>query len=210
MDPSSFPKPDSTFRTGKMVPWRNKLILVDWDRIRRLDFECRPEEFCTPATSCCKNYEVTVGQRERKMIYGMLPFAAEYVPDLKRGGGFEDPFEYAEPGLSAIEQDEDGACRFAYQRRGALCCALHQAALDAHMDPVQVKPRACVLWPLALGPGDGYWILSVDPSAESFACVKLRRHPRRQPGTFVIDTLLSLFGACFLLKLLPSSGRTPK
>jgi len=199
---------DSVIRTPHrnrvLVRWRGREILVHWDRIRRLDFACLPRKLCTPLSSCCATYEVTVSPQERRIIDGLLPLVAKYLPDLRVRGGFENLFEPAGAGLYAIEQDERGTCRFAYRRRGTLLCSIHLAAIDLGVHPARVKPRACTLWPLWLIPRDGHLVLTLDPSSESFACVRLRSRPRQEPCPAVADIIRGVLGDRVLGDLLAS------
>jgi len=195
--PSSSPNGTCVF-----VKWYGKTVLVDWDSIRCLDYDCDPRRFCTPTTSCCADYEVTVGPRERKIIDGMLPLAARYVQSLRNGDGYDNLFEPVGSNLYAIEQDDEGVCRLGYRANGTLFCSLHSAALDVGIKPARVKPRACTLWPLALGPENGHLHLSIDPSAPSFPCVRLISRPRSGPTEPVADIIRSLFGKRVLNDLL--------
>jgi hypothetical protein len=132
----------------------------------------------------------------------MLPLVAKYLPNLRLNEGFENLFEPIEPGLYAIEQDENGVCRLACRERGRLLCSLHRAALDLGLEPAWVKPRACTLWPLILGRRDSRLVLSIDPSAESFPCVRLCSHSRSKPCPAVTDIVRALFGRRVLADLL--------
>ncbi len=176
------------------VLWRGQPLLVEWDKIRRLEFACRPRKFCTPTTSCCANYEVVVSRRERRIIDGMLPFVSAYLPHIRVRGGFANLFDQIEPGLYAIEQDDQDTCRFAYRAGGTLLCSLHRAALDLGIDPARVKPRACALWPLSLLHRSGKLVLSVDSSAKSFTCVRFLSRPRSKPCPSVRHIICTMFG----------------
>lgn len=193
-----------------MVHWRGQPLLVEWERIRRLEFACHPRKFCTPATSCCANYEVVVSRRERSVIDGMLPFVSFYLPGIRVPGGFANLFEPVEPGLYAIEQDDQDICRFAYRASGALLCSLHRAALDIGLEPARVKPRACALWPLSLSHRNGRLVLSVDRSAESFPCVRLVSPPRLKPCPAVDHIIRTMFGKSLINDLLALQGATKK
>ena len=68
---------------------------------------------------------------------------------------------------------------FAYRSEGGLRCSLHSAAEDLGVPPADVKPSACLLWPLAITSGPRR-ALTVHDDACRFPCNRPRA-PKR-PG----------------------------
>ena len=146
-------------------------VAVDVPALLALEYACDPA-LCRAGRSCCAGYEVCIDEDEIPKLVGAVPLARRYVPDLPDGGNV---FERLFAGLYAIDTDEDGLCVFAYGgARGETLCSIHSAALDDGFDPRAVKPRSCLLWPLAMA-GSPPRYLSVDPGAYSYPCCTRRR-----------------------------------
>ncbi|MFO8050060.1 MAG: hypothetical protein R6U29_13590 [Desulfosudaceae bacterium] len=149
---------------------------------------------------CCANYEVTVTSREMDRIIGWLPLAARFCPSLAAAGDYENVFEELGNGLYSIDTDEDGACVFAYRRGNGLACSLHSAAEELGRPVREVKPTACLLWPLAVLEGK-HRVLSVQDDVFEFSC----NHPA--PGDdfslcpAVAGNLAEVFGMEFTRQL---------
>jgi hypothetical protein len=110
-----------------------------------------------------------------RRIIQVLPEAAELCPHLKAGRGYDNVFEYVEPGLHALDTTEDGLCLLAYVADHTIRCSLHTAGTNLGLPLEKVKPEACLLWPMSLSEGDE--VLSLAGDALSFRCTVPRRKP---------------------------------
>jgi len=172
-------------------------LRVDMTALSQLVHRCRPG--CCGTAGCCSKYEVCINSAELSRIVGFLPSAARFCPHLKLPHGFDNIFEDLGGGIYALETDDDGLCLLAYKHRRSFKCSLHTVAEQCGLHPYQVKPHACVLWPLALTSSRAK-ILTVDETAYNFPCST--RQPINSPlCTSVIDTIECLFGSATLRRL---------
>jgi hypothetical protein len=176
-------------------------VRVDVDALVGIAHTCIPER-CRDRRSCCACYEVCVGKSEMSPIVGCLPQAAKYNPALRDGSSCIDPFEETDEGAhAALATDPDGACVFAYKgTRGETWCALHSAALDLGLRPLDVKPQSCWLWPLALTESKPL-VLGVQEDAFSFPCNRRRSRTSRQLHRGIAEIVEAVFGEEFLVRL---------
>ena len=113
----------------------------------------RPDERPLIDMGCCCRYEVPLTARDRRTVREHL---AEVRPHLPAGHRLldagADPFACNEEdyGFKMVHDNPLGGCQFNLYREGRCRCALHSAALAAGEDPLEWKPLACSLWPLAL------------------------------------------------------------
>jgi hypothetical protein len=150
-------------------------VVVDVEALGGIEYECRPG-LCGESGVCCAGYDICVDEAELEKLTGGIDLAQDYVPHLAEG---PPPFRHAFGRLYALDTDEDGLCVYAWRdEEGAVLCSLHSAALEAGLDLRQVKPRPCLLWPLATGGSDPEY-LSVDPGALGYPCVHRRRFDGR-------------------------------
>jgi hypothetical protein len=117
---------------------------------------------------CCSTYEVCVTRAEMRRIIQVMPEAARLCPHLGADDGYDNVFEQVEPGLYAIDTTEDGLCLFAYKARRKIQCALHTVALKRGIRLEEVKPKACLLWPMIFS--EGSEALSLTDDALLFHC----------------------------------------
>jgi len=102
---------------------------------------------------CCCRYEVPLTARDRNIVREHL---ARVRPHLPEGHRLLDP--EAEPfapieedyGFKMVHENPLGGCQFNLYREGRCRCALHSAALAEGENPLDWKPIACSLWPLAI------------------------------------------------------------
>mgnify|MGYP001578606314 FL=1 len=150
---------------------REKTVSVDLASLRQVEHRCRgcaQDEPC-----CCSAYEVCVTDAEMKQIIQVLPEAAKLCPHLKTDHGYDNVFEYVEPGLYALDTAEDGLCLLAYVADHKIRCSLHTAGTNLGLPLGKVKPKACLLWPMSLSEGDE--VLSLAGDALSYRCTTRRR-----------------------------------
>ena len=83
---------------------------------------------------------------------------------------------------------------------GQALCSLHSAALSLKLSPADVKPKCCLLWPLALEEGD-IPILGVHSDAFEFPCNRPRQPDPRELDAGVSDILETIWGAGFAGKV---------
>jgi hypothetical protein len=172
-------------------------MLVDVDALCSIEHECRPT-LCADTGVCCAGYDICVEEQELDRLTGATALAADYVPGLAEG---PPPFRHLFADLYALDTDEAGLCVYAWRDpAGRTLCSLHSAALDRGLDVRRVKPRSCLLWPLAVsGSEPGY--LSVDPGAFRYPCN--RRRPASAAGLHrtIRRHVAYVFGEGFLEEL---------
>jgi len=117
---------------------------------------------------CCSTYEVCVTAAEMRRIIRVMPTVAKLCPHLGTDDGYDNVFEYVERGLYAIDTTEDGLCLFAYTAHRKIQCALHTVAKEQGIPLAQVKPKACLLWPLIFS--EGAEAVSLTDDALHFHC----------------------------------------
>jgi hypothetical protein len=145
-------------------------LKVDLEALGSISHRCEPA-LCRASGSCCARHDVWIGAEERSRIQNLLPAACEVTPRLSEE---ETLFKPLGPDVYAIRRTGDGLCIFAYadpERR--VLCALHSAALKTGLAPREVKPRGCLLWPLALATSEPS-LLFVQDGAFGFPCNRLR------------------------------------
>jgi len=106
------------------------------------------------------------------------------LPAYQNEHGYDNVFEYVEPGLYALDTTEDGLCLLAYVADHRIRCSLHTAGTNLGLPLGKVKPEACLLWPMSLSEGDE--VLSIAGDALAYRCTALRRkRSNRLPAAFV-------------------------
>jgi hypothetical protein len=108
-----------------------------------------------------------------QQIIQVLPEAAKLCSHLKTDHGYDNVFEYVDPGLYALDTTEDGLCLLAYVADRKIRCSLHRAATNLGLPLGKVKPKACLLWPMIFSEGDE--VLSLAGDALSFRCTIRKR-----------------------------------
>ena len=174
-------------------------IVVDIPALLSIAHSCDPS-ICTSSGSCCGSFEICVEADEMDRVVGFMPMAAEFSDGLMAGGSFGNVFEELEPGLFGIDEGEFGVCVFGYHgAKDEVLCSLHSVAMKRNYKPEEIKPRGCVLWPLAVSE-DKPLYLSVDSEAFLFPCNKERQGASTlDPG--IADIINKLFGSAFLDKV---------
>jgi len=178
-------------------------IHVNLAAILSIDHTCRG---CTrPETCCCARYEVCVDTAEINRIIQVLPEAAKLCPHLKTAKGYDNVFEEVDPGLYAIDTDDDGLCVFAFMAGHTIRCSLHSTALNLGLPLEKVKPQACLLWPLSSSENNEF--LSLDNESLSFRCISRRRNPSRKLSPSLLETIKLLYGETFSAQLEKEAGK---
>lgn len=140
-------------------------------------------------------------RRELNRMTGMIPASSAYASTLREGKGYANPFESVGEGLHALDTDDSGRCVFAYKSRaGHVLCSVHSAALDAGLNPFQIKPSVCTLWPLALSE-DKPPVLSVQEGVFDFPCNTRPSRPLKRLDAGIAEILDALYGEAFRAKV---------
>lgn len=148
---------------------------------------CRAGEPC-----CCSTYEVCVTRAEMRRIIQAMPEAARLCPHLGADDGYDNVFEQVEPGLYAIDTTEDGLCLFAYKARRKIQCSLHTVALKHRIPLEEVKPKACLLWPMIFSKGAE--ALSLTDDALLFHCNAPKRNGSRSISVSFTEAIELVYG----------------
>jgi hypothetical protein len=179
-------------------------ILIDVPALMSIRHRCRPG-VCKGKPNCCSRFQIHVDEKELETIVGFLPLVEKYTSTVGREKGYDNVFEEAEDGLFLIDADENEQCVFAYVNEAAeTLCSLHSAAIDLGLPPVDVKPRCCSLWPLALTTGS-HPILSINALFASFPCNRKKAVPAGIDAG-IQETIRIYFGKSFLSELLSKVG----
>lgn len=167
--------------------------------------------------SCCSRYEVPLSRRDCEVVRRHLPrVRAMLPPGYRLRDSRESPFRADEEyGPELVDDNPLGACELNLYVDGRCRCALHAVALEAGENPLDWKPIACALWPLAIntfeGEGDERRMLLTvyceenealfDGDDDPFACL-VDQNPS-YPRTFESEraTLAYLFGEAWYAEL---------
>jgi hypothetical protein len=161
-------------RKKHQLPHQRSTVEVDVEALLLLDNRCNG---CSRGERCCcSSYEVCVTTAEMKRIIRVLPEAARYCPHLLTKQGYDNVFEQEERGLFSIDTTENGLCLFAYWSNHRTQCSLHTVAMTLGLPLEEVKPKACLLWPMHFSEGDE--VLSMITDAFQFNC-----NSRKTPGS---------------------------
>ena len=181
-----------------------KNIRVDVPALMSIRHRCRPG-VCKGRPNCCSRFQIHVDEKELETIVGFLPLVEKYTSSMGGEPGYDNVFEEAEDGCFIIDADEDEQCVFAYVNDAEeTLCSLHSAAFDLGLQPVDVKPKCCSLWPLALN-GGPQPVLSVNKLYASFPCNRKKAVPKGLDAG-IQETIRIYFGESFLSELLSKSG----
>ena len=157
---------------------------------------CSVEHTCdgcaSAASCCCSTYEVCVSPAEMRRIIRIMPEVVKLCPHLEMDDGFDNVFEYVEPGLYAIDTTEDGLCLFAYKARKKIQCALHTVGVQRGIPLAQVKPKACLLWPMTYS--EGAEALSLTDDALCFHCNAPKRKGSRSISASLTEAIDCVYG----------------
>lgn len=173
---------------------------VDVASLLSLSHRCDPT-LCIETGSCCEDHTVVVNTRELARILDVLPLLRLHLSG--HGFGRMTEVEYAEIWSGAYALKNNGAmnCPFAYiGESGQLLCALHTIALAEGMEPGDIKPGGCMLWPLSLS-GDAAGELSVQPGAYRYPCNHMRTGSETELDNGVRDIVAACFGKGFVRAL---------
>jgi hypothetical protein len=102
--------------------------------------------------SCCSRYKVPLSRRDCEVVTRHLEQVRPLLlPGYRMLDPEEDPFRTDdEYGPELCDDNPLGGCEFNLYQEGRCRCALHSAALAAGENPLDWKPVACALWPLAV------------------------------------------------------------
>lgn len=183
-------------------------MLVDLDGIRRIRHHCDPE-LCKGTRNCCRYYAITFTYRELRRAVGLMPYCRELAPHLAEGQPLENPFEHTGPGEYTVDEQDNGACAFAFtDARNRTWCSIHAAALRLGLDPAEHKAVPCMLWPLALTE-DEEPVLGVHDDAFQFPCNTRPRRPLKQLDPGIASCIRAAFGDAFLEQVKAAAAATP-
>jgi len=184
-------------------PLRRSVVQVDLASILSINHTC---EGCRKGQPCCcSSFEVCVTTRELDRIISVLPAVAKLCPDLALDGGYDNIFEEVEPGLFAIDTTEEGRCLFAYWSGKKTRCALHTASVALGYALEDVKPKACLLWPMSFSEGEE--LLSLADDALSFHCNTPKSRGSRLVSTALADAIACVYGEEFKERVKKAIGK---
>lgn len=174
-------------------------VAVDVAAVAAIAHQCDPA-LCRDSRKCCAAHRICVEEDELPALRAFASLAARYTTSLPPGDAADGIPGELFAGLYEIRRTEDGLCVFAFAAPdGRVLCSLHSAALDGGFDVREVKPRACLLWPLTLS-GSRPRILSADAGAFAFPCTA-RRAPDGRLDAGVEDIIRCVLGEEFLARL---------
>jgi len=182
--------PTSTLKRKARQAKPKKTVSVDLASLLQVDHQCGGCTLDKPC--CCSSYEVCVTAAEMRRIIQVLPEAAKFCPHLKTDQGYDNLFEYVEPGLYALDTTEDGLCLLAYAAGHTVRCSLHAAGVNLGLPLGKVKPKACLLWPMSLSDDDE--VLTLADDALSYGCTTRRRKRSNGLSPAFVESVELVYG----------------
>jgi len=195
-------------------------MAVDVKSVCSISHNCQPE-LCKDLKCCCSCYEVRIDKKELSRIVGCMPAAAKYAKNLISDDGFLNVFEDIDDSTFAIERNSEnldiflyfngsskrtgkgkkGFCVFSYFNESGLpLCSLHSAALELGLPVTKIKPKSCLLWPLAIS-DIKQLTLTVQSDAFVFPCNRKRKVKDFTLDEGIESIISSVLGSSFLKKL---------
>ena len=172
------------------TPRPRKTVDIDIASLRSIAHDCIGCAAGKPC--CCSTYEVCVTAAEMRRIIRIMPEVIKLCPHLKTDDGYDNVFERVDPGLYAIDTTEDGLCLFAYATKRKIRCALHTVGMEQGIPLTEVKPKACLLWPMTFS--DGPEALSLTDDALLFRCNTRRRKGSGALSPHFTETVELVYG----------------
>jgi hypothetical protein len=170
-------------------------ITVDTAALFSISHNCAPG-VCSRDVCCCSRYEICIDNKELARIVGYIPEASKFAYELRCDAGFENIFEETDDNLYLIDSDGNDLCVFAYpDPQSNVLCSLHTVALEMDLSPGEVKPRSCIIWPLAVSESSPV-TLSIADDAFGFPCNKKKDAGLLDPGIACI--IKDVYGEAFL------------
>ena len=163
-------------------------VKVDLKSLISIKHKCDPG-ICKDKISCCAEYEVCMEKKEVDKITAYMPGAAQFAPQLKQDGSYNNIFDETDDNLVSIDTDTDNQCLFAWHNSvGEVLCSLHSYAIKNNLSFYDTKPGSCSLWPLAIYDGSPR-ILTVQDDAFNFDCNE-RHKPKRDGLDLEISSII--------------------
>lgn len=123
-------------------------IVVD-DAILKTHFSCCLE-ICHGHCCATGDFGAPISEEDVEIIDKHLKAIEQYLPDknikiIKKNGYTET---YRSGSLCIESLYDDGPCVFSYKHEGITKCAIHTYCVNTEIDPVQIKPLSCSLFPI--------------------------------------------------------------
>ena len=123
-------------------------IVVD-EAILKTNFSCCLE-VCHGSCCATGDYGAPLNEEDVKIIDEHLKGIEQYLPEkniklIKKNGYAET---YRSGSLSVESLYNDGPCVFSYNDGEITKCAIHTYCVNAKIDPAQIKPISCSLFPI--------------------------------------------------------------
>ena len=168
-------------------------VKVDLKSLTSIKHKCDPG-VCNGKISCCAEYEICMEKDEVDKIIAHTPGAAEFAPQLKTNGLYNNVFDETDDNLITIDVDEDSQCLFAWRNsNGEVLCSLHSHAIKSNLSFYDTKPGSCCLWPLAIYQGSPE-ILTVQDDAFNFDCNKKLESKGAELDTEIASIIKNVYG----------------
>ncbi len=173
-------------------------VKVDLKSLISIKHKCDPG-ICREKISCCADYEVCMEKKEVDKIIAHTPGAAEFAPQLKANGSYNNVFDETDDNLITIDVDEDNQCLFSWRNsNGEVLCSLHSHAIKSNLSFYDTKPESCCLWPLAVYDGSPK-ILTVQDDAFNFDCNEKRKPEKAKLDTEISSIIKNVYGEKMLV-----------
>ncbi len=119
-----------------------------------------------PAAFCCKGHDLELTMHDVKTLEKFLPKVRKFFPRLDRLLKDKNFWEYGDNFEKQMRRKSNDECVFSIP--GAKGCYLHGWALENNIDPMNIKPYVCSLYPLVvIIIGDEVVITTVNDESET-------------------------------------------
>lgn len=97
---------------------------------------------------CCTDHDLELTNRDFKALDKIVPKVAAAYPKLEKLLEKEKYWEYGDEFEKIMRKKQNGDCVFLIP--GARGCYLHGYAIDNGLDPLDLKPYVCTLYPVVV------------------------------------------------------------
>jgi hypothetical protein len=132
---------------AKPRTWVHENLVFDLEKLDSY-YQCPSCRQRHPKAFCCRGYDVELTAHDLALVAGELPAVLKAYPAIRRSLGDREFWRRGDAFEPLLRRKANEECIFLMP--GGKGCYLHAWALAEGLDPIEVKPYICSLYPVVV------------------------------------------------------------